>query len=345
MLFILSILLIFGCIYWIHSSPGEVEPWIALLGSLIGLVSTSRRLGNKKIPKIKLTVKPDKVTEEELEEVVQSIDLLKVFISYSHDSEQHRSNALRLADRLNLLGIECWIDRYVEDNPPERGWPNWMEEKIRTSDFILVVCSNRYQQRLEGKEEDGIGLGAKFESILLVQQIYGNDSKNKKIIPVFFNKKDREYIPNVLKPYTNYNVTDREQFTKLYKRLTKQPDVSKPAVGKLFDFSKGDRFQSSIKGDTSSNDLSEFFELETFTENMKSGNKIVQAYFRLPVTKRFEMATKLGLLKPGENINASNRDEISSQFLLRAKEKNLLEKLWAFLFANDVDPNPFKNSN
>ena len=69
---------------------------------------------------------------------------VSVFIRYSHDSESHRERVLSLSDRLITEGIDCEIDRYVEGESPERGWPVWMEEKLRTSDYVLVVCSENY---------------------------------------------------------------------------------------------------------------------------------------------------------------------------------------------------------
>jgi hypothetical protein len=45
--------------------------------------------------------------------------LVKVFISYSWDSAEHKEQVLTLADRLNDEGgIDCTIDQYVQA-PPE----------------------------------------------------------------------------------------------------------------------------------------------------------------------------------------------------------------------------------
>ncbi len=140
---ILSILMILGSIFWIYSEPAEIEPKITLIASFIGFFSLVRygSKRSKKIPKISFSVKSD---TQATENAVQSINSVKVFISYAHDSEDHKKSVLNLANKLNRIGIECWIDRYVEDNPPERGWPHWMEEKIRNSNYILIVCCSRY---------------------------------------------------------------------------------------------------------------------------------------------------------------------------------------------------------
>ena len=40
----------------------------------------------------------------------------KVFISYSHDSQEHKDRVLSLADRLRSDGIDCNIDQYEKLN-------------------------------------------------------------------------------------------------------------------------------------------------------------------------------------------------------------------------------------
>ncbi len=48
-----------------------------------------------------------------------------VFISYSHDSGEHRKQVLGLSERLRRDGIETILDQYV-NGTPEEGWPRWM---------------------------------------------------------------------------------------------------------------------------------------------------------------------------------------------------------------------------
>lgn len=69
----------------------------------------------------------------------------KVFISYSHDSPEHKDRVLHLSDRLRADGIDCNIDQY-ETSPPE-GWPRWMVNQIEEADFVLVVCTETYERR------------------------------------------------------------------------------------------------------------------------------------------------------------------------------------------------------
>ncbi|MFM9069791.1 MAG: SEFIR domain-containing protein, partial [Planctomycetota bacterium] len=53
----------------------------------------------------------------------------KVFISYSHDSDEHKALVLGLAERLRTNGVDAGIDQYVEGTPAE-GWGRWMNAQI-----------------------------------------------------------------------------------------------------------------------------------------------------------------------------------------------------------------------
>ena len=84
----------------------------------------------------------------------------RVFISYSHDSQEHADRVLALADRLRSDGVEAWIDQY--ESAPAEGWPRWMEEQINRVDFVLVVASRVYRARFDNGEAER-GLGAAWE--------------------------------------------------------------------------------------------------------------------------------------------------------------------------------------
>ncbi len=157
----------------------------------------------------------------------------KVFISYSHDSQEHKNRVLHLSDRLRADGIDCSIDQYVF-SPPE-GWPQWMENQIEDADFVLVVCTETYEHRFKGKEETGKGLGVKWEGAILTQALYEAESKNTNFIPVVFSDSDSSHIPIVLRSatYYNYRLNTEEGYEAIYRRLTNQPSIAKPELGKL----------------------------------------------------------------------------------------------------------------
>ncbi len=151
----------------------------------------------------------------------------KIFISYSHDSQSHCDRILGLANRLRADRIDAEIDQY-ESSPPE-GWPKWMERQIRQADYVLVVCTERYFKRVMGTELLGKGKGVKWESSLSYQHIYEADTLNRKFIPIVFDPNSLEFIPDILKAFTNYRL--EEDYSKLVQRLLDRPPTPRPPLG------------------------------------------------------------------------------------------------------------------
>ena len=107
-----------------------------------------------------------------------------VFISYSHDSDEHRAWVLALSERLRKDGIETLLDQYLNGSPPQ-GWPRWMLDQLDAADAVLVVCTETYYRRFRGHEEPGKGKGVDWEGALITQQLYDSRSRSLKFVPVF----------------------------------------------------------------------------------------------------------------------------------------------------------------
>jgi hypothetical protein len=107
----------------------------------------------------------------------------KVFISYSHDSDEHINRVVDLSNRLRGDGIDCHIDQY-EDSPSE-GWPRWAINQIKAAGFVLVVCTENYERRFRGIEDTGKGLGVKWEGAIITQELYDAEAQNTTFILVF----------------------------------------------------------------------------------------------------------------------------------------------------------------
>ncbi len=155
----------------------------------------------------------------------------KVFISYSHDSLEHKDRVLDLSDRLRSEGVDCILDQY-EEAPPE-GWPRWMDRNTKDVDFVLMICTESYYRRVMGEEETGTGLGVKWEGNSIYNYIYEADTTNSRFLPVLFSPADKQFIPTPLKGATYYCVGSEEGYEDLYRRLTNQPKTEKPVLGKL----------------------------------------------------------------------------------------------------------------
>jgi tetratricopeptide (TPR) repeat protein len=154
----------------------------------------------------------------------------KIFISYSHDSDEHKDRVLALSDRLRADGIDCIIDQY-ETSPPE-GWTQWMIKQVKKADSVLIACTKTYQLRFEGEEESGKGKGAIWEGAIITQQLYEAQARNEKFIPIIFTPEDETHIPIILRGATYYNPNTEEGYKSLYRQLTDQPLIEKPVLGK-----------------------------------------------------------------------------------------------------------------
>jgi hypothetical protein len=163
----------------------------------------------------------------------------KVFISYSHDSEQHSQRVLALANQLRKHGVDAELDQY-ETRPPQ-GWPRWCEEQLRpeNSEYVLVVCTETYLQRIEGKVPAGEGLGVFWEGDVIYSYLYEQKSKER-FIPILFDRKNEVNIPRPLKGAAHFQLGAFDfsdgGYMSLYRELTHQPAIGKPPLGKLLSF-------------------------------------------------------------------------------------------------------------
>lgn len=118
------------------------------------------------------------------------------FVSYSHDSDVHSKRVLELAQRLRADYIDCWIDQFEQG--PAEGFPRWMVGQIDRADVVLVICTQTYRRRFDGKEKPGVGLGTTFEGGLIYREIYDSGMRQRKFIPILLPGSTREHIPPVL---------------------------------------------------------------------------------------------------------------------------------------------------
>jgi len=154
----------------------------------------------------------------------------RVFISYSHDSANHKLRVLELANRLRAEGIDARIDRYTSF-PPE-GWPRWMRSQIDEADAVLVVCTEIYRERFDGTDSTTKGAGARWEGLILTQSLYEDLSRNvSRFIPVLFDENPLDAIPISFRPFTHFKLPG--DYEGLYRVLTNQPEVEVPLLGKM----------------------------------------------------------------------------------------------------------------
>lgn len=154
---------------------------------------------------------------------------VKVFISYAHESIELSNSILEFSNLLRSKGIDSEIDQYEE--APAEGWPKWMMRQVQQADFVLVCCSKLFYERANDFSGGDEGLGVKWETSLILQQLYGLSTKNTKFIPIIFDDSDKSYIPLPLQPYTYYQIADISNKQRLIERLRGVSKIKRPPLG------------------------------------------------------------------------------------------------------------------
>jgi hypothetical protein len=131
-----------------------------------------------------------------------------VFISYSHDSDEHRRLVHELSARLRSHSINTILDGDVQGGSPPEGWPQWIVNNLRAATRVVCVCTETYQRRFQGQESSDQGKGVDWEGRQISQILY--EEHTNKFIPVVFSRSDLPYIPFPLRSHTPYVLDCRE---------------------------------------------------------------------------------------------------------------------------------------
>ncbi len=100
----------------------------------------------------------------------------KAFISYSHDSLDHKKWVLDLATRLRSNGVESIIDQWSLG--PGDDLPHFMEQNLAIADRVLMICTDNYVK----KANTGAG-GVGYEKMIVTADLLRSIDSNK-IIPL-----------------------------------------------------------------------------------------------------------------------------------------------------------------
>lgn len=117
--------------------------------------------------------------------------MTKVFISYAWESEEHRAWVKALADRLLADGIEAIVDQY--DLELGDRLPQFMEQSVRSSDYVLIVCTPAYKQKADAR----IG-GVGYEGHIISGELFSGHNE-RKFIPIIKEGGVEESLPTFLK--------------------------------------------------------------------------------------------------------------------------------------------------
>ena len=160
------------------------------------------------------------------------MDEITVFISYSHDSDEHRKKVLALSERLRADGINTLLDQYLNGSP-KQGWPRWMLDQLDAANCVLVICTETYYRRFRGHEVPGKGKGVDWEGALITQEMYDSRRQTLKFIPVFLSPVNEAWIPEPLRAVTYYALNSEAAYQSLYDFLLGQAGIKPRPLGEL----------------------------------------------------------------------------------------------------------------
>jgi hypothetical protein len=154
------------------------------------------------------------------------MNIPKAFISYSHDTQEHKKWALQLATRLRNNGIDAILDQF--ELQPGADLPHFMETNLSSADKIIMICTDQYVN----KANNGQG-GVGYEKMIITSSLIKNIDANK-IIPIIRQNGTLE-VPTFLKSklYINFSKEDDFEFNydELVRSIHNSPLFEKPLIG------------------------------------------------------------------------------------------------------------------
>jgi hypothetical protein len=151
----------------------------------------------------------------------------RVFISYSHDSIEHKKWVLDFATTLRNRGVDAVIDQW--DLKPGDDLPHFMETELVQAQYVLMVCSNRYVEKANAGE-GGVG----YEKMILTSS-YLSKIDASKVIPIIRQSGGTYRVPTFLgtKLFVDFS-NDSEvefRFDELLRHILDAPLYEKPEIG------------------------------------------------------------------------------------------------------------------
>src|SRR5690554_7053141 len=101
---------------------------------------------------------------------------IKVFVSYSWDSEEHKQWVKSLTDKLIQDGVDASLDQY--DLTLGDRLPHFMEQRIAESNHVLIICTPKYKIKSD-QRAGGVG----YEGHIISGELLSSRNE-RKFIPV-----------------------------------------------------------------------------------------------------------------------------------------------------------------
>jgi len=150
-----------------------------------------------------------------------------VFLSYSHDSREHKQWVAHLAASLMENGVQVIFDQW--DLEPGDDVPKFMERAVKHADRVLMVCTEPYVR----KANDGKG-GVGYEAMIVTGELV-RDLGTRKFVPIIRQNGDGAIVPDCVGTRLWVDFSKDGEFEaaleNLIKSLHKIQQLSKPPLG------------------------------------------------------------------------------------------------------------------
>jgi len=150
-----------------------------------------------------------------------------VFLSYSHDSREHKQWVAKLAAALRTKHVEVIFDQW--DLEPGDDVPKFMERAVKSADRVLMVCSEPYVR----KANDGMG-GVGYEAMIVTGELV-RDLGTRKFVPLIRQGGGDSVVPDCVSTRLYINFSDDTEFEsaleKLVETIHQVAGHAKPPLG------------------------------------------------------------------------------------------------------------------
>lgn len=138
----------------------------------------------------------------------------KVFVSYSHDDQEHKDWVLNLANRLVVNGVDVVLDQW--DLNLGGDLPRFMESGLTSSDRVLAICTGVYVKKAN-LAKGGVG----YEKMILTAQLM-QDITAEKIIPVIRKNDYSVVLPIFLGSRVYIDFREQSKYEEKYAELIRE---------------------------------------------------------------------------------------------------------------------------
>ncbi|MBM7774107.1 hypothetical protein JOD54_004311 [Actinokineospora baliensis] len=159
-----------------------------------------------------------------------------VFVTYTHDSQNHKDDVRFFSRLLREVGIDVTLDQWAEG--VRQDWSSWATQSILTADYVLVIASPQYAAAGDGLGPSTTNPGVRSEAAILRNLLHSQrDTWTPKLLPVILPGRQVTELPHFVLPHTvdHYVITDLTNpgITDLVRVITNQPRLVRPPLGTI----------------------------------------------------------------------------------------------------------------